>query len=367
MQTLMKEGLLEICATPTRSEIESYMLMEIGNTYGNDVRGTYVPFPVFQLVALWADKRHKAAVLVLLANINEKAYTKQLANPEINISAYEEMKELNERLIKETEELKELIKRDEAEIERQKELIEIATTPVNKTKSKEAIYARNLGPLYFQLRRQKQPITDETAPDDCFRYINVFNSEDVLKVVSKIIKQQGLFLQGPKRSRAIKREHLDFIFELVDKTSKNEPIDIPVNIAKPRFLNHELERLRACSQTPQIQGLIYEREYELEHEELVPWEVIPQRLINKYNETYRDNGFDAVVLSKDGNNFIEAYQIKHHANTELRRDEVIRFLSKCRENRYANIPKHLILHRCSVGPSLTQEFEELGIIVEFID
>lgn len=344
----------------TRSEIEAYMLRIYNEGCSDSVKGTYVPIPIFQLIALWADKRHKVAVLVLLASINENANMKA-------ISAYEEIKRLNDKLIEETTELKAKIKESEEIVRMKEQLIDKITKPINRLASPEAIYARNLGPLYFQLRKQKQPITDETAPDDCFRYINVFNSEDVLKVVSKILKQQGLFVQGPKRSRAIPREHLDFVFELVEKTSKNEPIEIPIDIAKPRFLNHEIARLRNCSPTPQVLGLIYEREYELEHEKLVPWEVIPQRLINKYNETYRDNGFDAVVLSEDEEGFIEVYQIKHHANTELRREEVARFLAKCRENRYADIQKHLILHHCTVGPSLTQEFEELGVIVEFIN
>lgn len=351
----------------TTSEIEDYMLKVFNDGFGDDVKGTYVPIPVFQLVALWADKRHKIEVLVLLANINEKAYVAQLAHPEIQISAYDEMHSLNEKLVAETDELKAKIKEKDEIIQMKEELLDKLTKPINRLASQEAIYARNLGPLFFQLRRQRQPITNETAPTDCFRFINVFNSEDIMKEVSKILKQQGLFQAGPKRSKAIQREHVDFVFDLIDKISKNEPIEIPIDIAKPRFLNHEIERLRNCSQTPQVQGLLYERTYELEHEDLVPWEVIPQHLINKYNETYRDNGIDAVVLSEDGNSFEEMVQIKHHANTELRREEVTRFLAKCREHRYADVRRRLILHQCRVGPSLTQEFTELGIIVEFLN
>ena len=87
----------------SNSEIEAYMLRVYNEGFGDDVKGTYVPIPVFQLVALWADKKHKLEVLVLLANINDKAYTQQLAYPETPYNAYDEMKCLNEELVKETE------------------------------------------------------------------------------------------------------------------------------------------------------------------------------------------------------------------------------------------------------------------------
>ena len=41
--------------------------------YGSEVHGTYVIFEVFQLIALWADKKHKLEVLKLLRTINETA------------------------------------------------------------------------------------------------------------------------------------------------------------------------------------------------------------------------------------------------------------------------------------------------------
>lgn len=40
--------------------------------FGREVHGTYVPFPVFQIIALWADKRHKMEVLKPLRTINDK-------------------------------------------------------------------------------------------------------------------------------------------------------------------------------------------------------------------------------------------------------------------------------------------------------
>lgn len=46
---------------------------KLSSGYGNNVKGSYVPFEVFQLIALWADKKHKMEVLKLLRTINETA------------------------------------------------------------------------------------------------------------------------------------------------------------------------------------------------------------------------------------------------------------------------------------------------------
>ena len=78
-----------------------FIVYDVG--YGNDFKGTYVPYRVFQLIALWADIDHKFAILELLEAINEKALA-------MHHSAYEEMKNEIERLTRERDEA---IRRDE--------------------------------------------------------------------------------------------------------------------------------------------------------------------------------------------------------------------------------------------------------------
>ena len=84
-------------------DIASCIFIHYDAGFGNDFKGTYVPYRVFQLIALWADNEHKIAILELLEAINEKAVA-------MHRSAYEEMKNEIERLTRERDEA---IRRDE--------------------------------------------------------------------------------------------------------------------------------------------------------------------------------------------------------------------------------------------------------------
>lgn len=44
----------------------------------NELRGTYVPFRIFQIIAIWADKKHLAAILVLLEKLNDNKEIEEL-------------------------------------------------------------------------------------------------------------------------------------------------------------------------------------------------------------------------------------------------------------------------------------------------
>ena len=357
---LTKKGGKEISATLTKAEIEAYMLREFGPEFGNDVRGTYVPFRVFQLVALWADKRHKLAILELIENINENANSKQM-------SPYDEIKELNERLTKETEELKARVVESEAIIQMKETLIQKLTTPVNILASPEAIYASPKGGNEFQLRHQKQPISDDSPKPDRIRYINVINASAVKETAMKILIKQGLVFSLTNRNRLISRDNLELVFSIIDKISKNEPIDIPLQEYKHAFLMNALNNLRLRVQTGPIVGKIYERNYELENENVIPWEIVPIHIINKYNETNSDHGFNAVILNENEDDIIEAIQIKHSSRNDYVREEELRsFIIKCQEPRYAHVQKRLILHNCRISQTLITLFESLGVVIETI-
>lgn len=98
---------------------------------------------------------------------------------------------------------------------------------------------------------------------------------------------------------------------------------------------------------------------------LIPWEVIPIHIINKYNETNKDNGFDAVVLNEAEDDIIEAYQIKHSSrNDYVQESELSSFINKCQEPRCEHVQKRLILHNCRISQQLQTMLSELGVIIE---
>lgn len=343
----------------SRIEIEAYMLRIYHEGYGNDVRGTYVPFRVFQLVALWADKRHKLAILELLENINENANAKA-------ISAYDEMKQLNDQLTSETKALKAKVAESEAIIQMKEQLIQKLTLPVNRLASPEAIYASPVGGNEFQLRYQKQPIVDDVPRPNRLNHINVFNAREVKDLTMKILIQQGLVMtEGGKR--LIARANLSLVFSIIESVSKNEPISIPLLEHKRAFLTNELNHLALRIQTGTVVGKTYERRYELEHEDVIPWEIVPLHIINKYNETNKDNGFDAIILNETGDDIAEAIQIKHSSrNDYIREDDIKTFLNKCAEERYAAVRKRLILHNCRMSQALQSSLTGIGIVIDSI-
>lgn len=342
---------------PNKVEIESFILRVYQEGFGNDVKGSYVPYRVFQLVALWADKKHKLAILELLENINENAYTKKT-------SAYDEMKHLNEQLVKETEELKASIKAKDETIELKESLIQKLTRPVDKLASPEAIYAAPVGGNEFQLRYQKQPIVEEIHKPARLAHINIINAREIKNVTMRILEQQGLLFSEDGK-RVLSRDNLALVFSIIESVSKNEPIQIPLKEYRDAFLLNQLNKLATRIQTGTVVGKIYERRYELENESLIPWEVIPIHIINKYNETNKDNGFDAVVLNEAEDDIIEAYQIKHSSrNDYVQESELSSFINKCQEPRYEHVQKHLILHNCRISLQLQTMLNELGVIIE---
>lgn len=343
----------------TASEIEAYMLREFGSEFSNATRGTYVPFRVFQLIALWIDKKHKFAILKLLENINENANAKA-------ISAYDEMKQLNDQLTSETKALKAKVAESEAIIQMKEQLIQKLTLPVNKLASPEAIYASPVGGNEFQLRYQKQPIADDAPRPNRLNHINVFNAREVKDLTMKILIQQGLVMtEGGKR--LIARANLALVFSIIESVSKNEPISIPLREHKRAFLTNELNHLALRIQTGTVVGKTYERRYELEHEDVIPWEIVPLHIINKYNETNKDNGFDAIILNETEDDIAEAIQIKHSSrNDYIREDDIKTFLNKCTEERYATVRKRLILHNCRMSQALHSSLTGMGIVIDSI-
>ena len=136
--------------------------------YGSEVRGTYVPFPIFQVIALWADKKHKFSLLESLTYINDIANTK-------DISTYEELKQLNKQLKNKLEIL-------------EKEKLEL-TTPINPLISPSCIYAVPVNNDYFQLKYSSTKVSPKV---NTLRMMEIVNAKIVLDETKKYLNEQGM-------------------------------------------------------------------------------------------------------------------------------------------------------------------------------
>lgn len=94
----------------------------------------------------------------------------------------------------------------------------------------------------------------------------------------------------------------------------------------------------------------------------IPWRLIPQSILDSYNEERRDCGIDAVEL--DGNRIVTIVQIKFHHGTAIRRGELSNFVFKSMNPRYLDCYKLLIVRDCTLSPDLRQWVTNSGITIE---
>ena len=330
--------------------IEEKIFLTYNEGYGNEVHGTYVPFEVFQLIALWADKKHKLEVLKLLRTINEYANVHK-------ISAYKALNEINEKLMEENESLKLQHENDQQIISKQDKLIKDFTSPYDRTKILPMIYALPVGEKHFQLR-----MINNSDEEHGLRSISFLNVQDVLPKVKQELMKEGLIISR-NRKLIIPNEQIDHVFELIETIKNNGQMDIPTPELRNDFIDKQLKKYKDMRKNTMVEGLIYEFEYIRSHPNLIPWKLIPNGLMDKQGEQKRDNGIDAVVI--DSNLKIKTiYQIKRHHNTYLRRNEIETFLNKCHQDRYKDVQKILVLHECKLSQALRDEIQSQGINIE---
>lgn len=341
------EAALDYCASElmkndtgtelSTEEIEAYMLRIYHEGYGNDVRGTYVPFRVFQLVALWADKKHKLALLNSLSHIND------IANAE-KISAYDELRLINTQLKERLETL-----------EKEKEEL---VTPINPLVSPPCIYARPINDEYFQLKFSATTLGPKTPS---LKTIEMVNARDVLTKAKEYFEQQQV-IEKIECKKGIKNDRLEEIFAIIQDIKRGG--NSLFSRSKEQFIEDELMRISALKQTSQISGKRFELEFIRDHNDWTPWDLVPFSIRGPINEMRKDKGIDAVVLNN--NQITEIIQIKHHTGTHIKHDELKTFISKCQEPRYEHIHKRLILHNCRISQALISLFESLGVVIETI-
>ena len=336
----------------TLLDIEKAIFVSSNKGLNNELRGTYVPFRIFQIIAIWADKKHLAAVLVLLEKLNDKANL-------LNTSAYDVLNDEVDRLNKEIEELKSQCEKLKERHEDDLKVIEDFNKPFNQQATVPVIYALNENDDSFQLRIDRMG-----RGTNGIRKIPMVNAQDVKIYALKELEHRHM-IEHINGKRLIKYSHMNEVFQLLQEIKDCDRIVLPSQEERQKFIEEKLDNLKSKPLTSQIEGLIYEYEIIQKHKEMIPWKMLPMNLLNQLGEEVRDNGIDAVTFSSEKK--IQAiYQIKHHRETYLRIDEVQSFITKSLEKKYKDVRKVLIIHGCKLGKKLHDKITMNGIEIEVL-
>lgn len=325
----------QLCIEYMNDHYPSEEIRVYNKGFGGEVHGTYVPFPVFQIIALWADKRHKMAFIDSLSYINDLANLK-------TISAYDELKNRNEELKKRLE----LLEKEKTDL----------ITPVNPLISPSCIYALPINDEYFQLKYSATTLSSKVPS---VKTIEMVNARIVLDKAKDYLQKQGV-ISSIGHKKAIKMEYINEVFSIIDDIKHNE-ISL-FSESKEEFIQRELERINKLPNSPQVEGKRFELKHILVNESWIPWDLVPLSIRGPINEMRRDNGIDAVII--ENNRISTIIQIKMHHNTYLRRNEIETFLNKCHQDRYRDVQKILVLHGCKLSQALRDEIQSQGINIE---
>ena len=335
----------------TEELVEKVIFHVLNNDCKEEEKGTYVPFKVFQLVALWADSKHKMAVINLLEKINEKANT-------LDVSAYTVLNETIQKLDNEITELKEKHEALEREHAESLKLLENFNSPKNQTDEPPMIYAKKINDDYFQLKYQSNTVNKNHA----IRYVQMINARVVKEEMKKELTKQGLIVKRD-RKHLISMKYLDYVFQLALLIKNNARIELPSPEERNKFIRDHILKYKSMKRTQNIEGLIYEYETLLKYPSYIPWKAIPVDLLNKMGENRADNGIDGVEFN-DNKTPRKIIQIKHHNGGYLRREEIQTFVNKSQIKQYKDCEKILIVHGCKISKKFQAEIESFGIVIE---
>lgn len=339
---------------PSLSQIEKFIFQEYNQGYGTEfIHGTFVPFKAFQIIALWADKTHKLAVLDLIAKINEKANLD-------GRSAYDEMEDISNKLQDEIEKLSKEKDKLQIQLNETSKQLEEFNKPFNKLVSPSIIWFKHIGDDYFHMTYSR----DSSSPQDAFKVMPLINARDVKEELMKQLEKEGL-VEHIDRKCLIKNERLEYVCGLIEEISRCDNFTKPSNEERLQFIDEKLQDLQSKPFTAQNEGFIYELEIIRSREKYIPWKMLPRDVRYRQNEKSRDKGIDAVELSEKGE-ILSIIQIKHHRESYLRKDEVQCFMEKCQDERYKNLEKRLIIHGCKLSKKLRLWIEASGVVIEVL-
>lgn len=353
-------------AVKESKDVHQYIFKCCIKGYGKRIRGTFVPFKVFQLIALWADSEHKIEVLDLLEQINTYANL-------INHSAYDVLNSINVQLKDEIAKLKQENSQLEDQLLEQtldkeflsydvsklKAQVKDLNTPINQSIQPSSIYASPVGENHFQLRFSKETISESSKVKN-LKHIEMINAKDVLDLTRKSLKKSN---ETSKLNGKIvlPTSKLDQTFDLIDEIKQGK-IKLPTQEEINSFIDKTISDLKLKRLTPQVKGKIFELE-QLKQGNYIPWSLLPKSLLERTNEQSRDCGIDGLKFNE--NSIEELVQIKfHNKPSYLNFNEIKMFMNKCNQARYKNIKKKLILHGCKLGRQLKASINKLGINIE---
>lgn len=337
---------------PSLIDVERYIFINYNEGYGRKISGTYAPFKIFQLIALWADKKHILSVLELLEKMNEKANL-------MHVSAYDVIKEENARLDEEIAKLKRENETLKIQHETDLEVINKFNIPYNKMRKSSYIHAVSVDENHFRLYYDRG-----YGNSKAIRSYETPNARDLKDELMKELEHRRL-IEHIDGKRIISKNHLDEVFSLIEEIATSDSIIVPSKEERDEFINERLAHWRAKPLTPQNEGHIYEYEIIRSRPELIPWKFIPRNLMYHLNEQRREKGIDAIEISSEGQ-IKTIVQIKHHRGSYLRIEEVDQFIGKTHEDQYKAVKKILILHGCKLSKKLKALIESNGIMIETI-
>lgn len=337
---------------PTLMEVERYIFINYNEGYGKKISGMYAPFKIFQLIALWADKKHILAVLELLEKMNEKANL-------IHVSAYDIIKEENVRMDEEINKLKQENEILKDQHKTDLEIINKFNIPYNKMRKSSYIHAISVDENYFRLYYDRG-----YGNSKAIRSYESPNARDLKDELMKELEHRHL-IEHIDGKRIISKNRLDEVFNLIEEIATSDSIIIPSKEERNAFIDERLAHWRSKPLTPQNEGHIYEYEIIRSRPELIPWKFIPRNLMFQLNEQRREKGIDAIEISSEGQ-MKSIVQIKHHRGSYLRIEEVNQFITKTHEDQYKDVKKILILHGCKLSKKLKALIESNGITIETI-
>ena len=291
--------------------------------FGDNVKGSYAIFEVFQLVALWVDKKHKSEVLKLLKAINEVANA-------IDRSAYEVMN----KTIEDLQTRLDITTKENTKLKAQM----IDDNSPFSMKYKSWIYALEINEEYFQLRFMRNKPSKDVKYLDLREYTN---ANDVLTEFRYYGKRLGYYYKYREKN-VCKRDDIATVFQMLDEIKANT-FDLYKYKSLPTLITDEIEHLKAKDTTAQITGKIFELEY-CRDNNYIPWKLQQPMLLHKYNEERRDKGIDFVDII--GDKVTAVGQIKVRGCGKINETEIRKFITKASSEKYKDCKRILVTKDC---------------------
>ena len=332
-------SLREITDASTYANSDVFIIYNEG--FGDNVRGSYAIFEVFQLVALWIDKKHKYEILKLLKAINEVANA-------IDRSAYEVM----DKTIKD-------LKKQIVDLE-----AKVATlrTPIDNLRE-DYLYAKQYGDYFLLKYSDSDPRLIKGYLDD----VKMVNAKDVRKLFLQHAKVIGLVERVRHKtdigtytnSWMSKVSDLARVFEMLKHVKANAIDSFTVDGTMEQVAK-SLAEFKLKPSNRYYRGKIFEYEYALQHQ-LIPIEFMPQFILNKYKMSHRDKGID--LFGIENNEIVEIYQLKLRSGGYITKDNLATFLLRCEDNRFNNCKNILVLNNCNISKKLLKQLNVFNIEV----